>query len=988
MARTQTLTGRLARLGFTDPDTAERLLGLLPELGDDLLLAVAASADPDLALRGLERLYEALPDGAELVDQTQADDQFRTRLLAVLGLSEALGDHLVTHPGLWRELLDPDLTATRPTRAALRTELIAAVGADPEAAEPVSTLADSEAVDRLRVGYRRLLLRLAVRDLTGALRMWDVAAELADLAGGTLDAALAIARARLGEEAVGCRLAVIGLGKCGARELNYVSDVDVVFVGEPDESGSLRCVTKLAGHLIRICSDYTGEGTIWQVDAALRPEGKAGPLVRTLDSHRAYYERWAKTWEFQALLKARPVAGDLELGREYAETVGPMVWQAADRDGFVEEVQAMRRRVVDHIPAGQEHRQLKLGAGGLRDVEFAVQLLQLVHGRTDERLRSPNTLQALDALIRGGYVGRADGAHLSDAYTFLRTLEHRIQLQQLKRTHMVPESSDALRRLGRSLGVGRYVPADKLSRRWKEQRLQVQRLHEKLFYRPLLAAVASLPGDDVRLTPEAAKTRLTALGYLDPGAALRHLEALTAGVSRQAAIQRQLLPVMLSWFADGPDPDHGLLAYRRVSEALGRTGWYLRRMRDDGELAERMAKVLSTSRYATHLLMRAPEAVQMLGGDLGFGDRDRDSIEADMFAAVRRNDDPEAAARAVRAIRRRELLRCAAADLLGVADLDRIGDQLSDLTNATVSAALRIAERTYEEQRGELPCRIAVVAVGRLGGHELSYGSDVDALFVQEPREGAEEREAQQAAMAVAQRLRQLLAAPGGDPPLKVDADLRPEGKQGPLVRSFTSYASYYDKWAQTWESQALLRAEPACGDPDLGRRFIALVDPLRYPAGGLSVKQVAEIRRMKARIDAERLPRGADPATHLKLGRGGLADIEWTVQLLQLRHAHEVPGLRTTRTLPALDAAVEAGLVAADDAETLATAWRLVSLVRNAITLVRDRASDTLPHEIRERAGVAFVCGYPVDQGGTLQEDYLRVTRRARTVVDRVFWD
>ena len=330
---------------------------------------------------------------------------------------------------------------------------------------------------------------------------------------------------------------------------------------------------------MRVCSDQTAEGTIWPVDANLRPEGKSGALVRTIAGHRAYYERWAKTWEFQALLKARPVAGDQELGRAYVETISPFVWSAAERDGFVDDVQAMRRRVLDHIPAHEAERQLKLGSGGLRDVEFAVQLLQLVHGRADEHIRDGATLSALAHLTRGGYVGREDGEALHHAYAFLRTLEHRIQLFQLRRTHVVPDDEAALRRLGRSIGFVKH-PVDELDKAWRHHRREVRRLHEKLFYRPLLNSVARISGEEARLSPEQAGRRLAALGYADPKAALRHLEAMTSGVSRTAAIQRTLLPVMLDWFADAPDPDAGLWGFRRISEALGGTHWYLQPLGD------------------------------------------------------------------------------------------------------------------------------------------------------------------------------------------------------------------------------------------------------------------------------------------------------------------------------------------------------------------------------------------------------------------------
>ena len=738
---------------------------------------------------------------------------------------------------------------------------------------------------------------------------------------------------------------------------------------------------------MRICSDHTREGTIWPVDANLRPEGSQGPLVRTLASHQGYYEKWAKTWEFQALLKARPVAGDIDLGRRYVEMVAPMVWSAAGRDGFVTDVQAMRRRVVDHIPAHEAERQIKLGSGGLRDVEFAVQLLQLVHGRSDPSLREGATLSALARLSEGGYVGREDGEKLHEAYAFLRTLEHRIQLHQLRRTHVLPDDEASLRRLGRSIGIF-SEPAAQLDRQWRHHRREVRRLHEKLFYRPLLGAVAKLPGPEARLSLEAAEARLSALGYADPRAALRHLEALTSGVSRTSDIQRTLLPVLLEWFADSPDPDAGLFGFRRISESLGRSPWYLTMLRDEGQVAQRLAVVLGTSRYATDLLEREPQGVKMLGESLV--PLSAEAALAEMQSLLERAETPEAAVVAVRAVRRRELLRIACGDLVAGTDVAVVGQGLSRLTDATLQATLDIATESVRRQRGlDAPAsRIAVIAMGRYGGFELSYGSDADVMFVHQPAEGVEAQAASSYATAVVAEVRRLLSLPASDPPLEVDADLRPEGKNGPMVRTVESYAAYYAKWSHVWEFQALLRADAVAGDADLRARFTELIDPLRFPVDGISRAGVVEVRRIKARVDDERLPRGADRHTHLKLGRGGLADVEWTVQLLQMRHAGTVEGLRTPQTLPALQAAAEADLISAEDAETLAEAWRLVSRVRNAVTLVRGRPSDQLPRDSRERAAVAQVLGYPQGASDQMVNDYLRTTRRAHAVVERVFWE
>ncbi len=482
----------------------------------------------------------------------------------------------------------------------------------------------------------------------------------------------------------------------------------------------------------------------------------------------------------------------------------------------------------------------------------------------------------------------------------------------------------------------------------------------------MLDAVAQLEPGAARLSPDAARQRLEALGYIDPAAALRHLEALASGVSRKAAIQRTLLPVLLGWFADSAEPDAGLLNFRKVSDALGRTPWYLRLLRDEGAAAVNLARVLSAGRLAPDLLLRAPEAVALLGDPEGLRPRGLAPLRQEVTAAVSRADCAESAVTVVRGVRRRELFRTTAADLTGAfhpaddpgAAVDAVGAALTDLTTVTIAGALQAAV-TAVSGREPLPTRIAVIAMGRFGGRELSYGSDADVLFVHDPLDGADETAAARAALKVADEMRRLLQMPTSDPPLIIDADLRPEGKSGPLVRSLASYAAYYRRWSLVWESQALLRATPAAGDEELAARFIGLIDPMRYPSGGLSCEAVREIRRLKARMEKERLPRGADRTTHTKLGRGGLSDVEWTVQLVQMRHGSAEPALRTTRTREALAAARDAGLVDPVDAGVLDDAWVLATRVRNAVMLVRGRQGDTFPNDGRELAAVGRYLGY-----------------------------
>jgi [glutamine synthetase] adenylyltransferase / [glutamine synthetase]-adenylyl-L-tyrosine phosphorylase len=1000
---------RLARYGFGITDDGGRKvaemvgpsgLGLwLPatqqpadEGAARLLTAMSRAADPDLALRQLHRLVEAerragrttaagaTREGGRMNNEggvppspllaaLREDAVLRERVIAVLGTSSALGDHLVANPDQWRALADG--VSGHPAGSPW-----------PEAGEP-------QTVPQLRQAYRRVLLRIAAADLTSERDLEETMAALSALADRTLAAAYRIAVNDLPAGTPEPRLAVLAMGKCGGEELNYVSDVDVIFVAATD--ADLPAGTAVATRLIQICGQVA-----WPVDTALRPEGRRGPLVRTLASHLAYYQRWARTWEFQALLKARPAAGDAALGQQWIDQLAPLVWQAAERPQAVDDVRAMRRRIIHHIPHHELNREIKRGPGGLRDIEFVVQLLQLVHGRADETLRERGTLPALRALVAGGYVGRADGEALVAGYRFLRAVEHRLQLRKLRRTHTVPDDPAGLRWLAHALGY-RSTPArdavEAFRADWIAHAAEVRRLHAKLLYRPLLEAVARVPADALRMTPEAARHRLEVLGFADPAGALRHLQALTGGVTRAAAIQRTLLPVLLEEFADSPEPDRGLLSYRQVSEKLAGTPWYLRLLRDEGPVAQRLARVLGLSRYVANLLVRDPEALRLLADDTELWPRPVEVLHAGFAAAARRHVEsgsPDEAIFAVRALRRRELIRVAFADVLrhagplapefpgGTPD---VGNALSNVADATLAAALQAA-RVARPLPPDL--RFAVIGMGRLGGYEMSYFSDADVLFVYDAPHGEADNVASAAAHAVAEEMRRLLGMPAPDPPLGVDADLRPEGRQGPLVRSLAAYRQYYARWSKVWETQALLRARFVCGDPGLGAEFEALADQVRYPPDGLTREQTVEIRRIKARVETERLPRGSDPATHTKLGRGGLADVEWVVQLLQLRHGGTVEALRTTRTLDALAAAREAGLLDPADADAMAAGWHLAARVRDALMLVRGRPGDQLPRHGPVLAGVVQLLGG--DDSGQFLDNYLRTTRRCRAAVERVF--
>ncbi len=970
----------LARYGFVDLEaTVSKLDALVAKVGDAGRAALAElglAANPDQALNALLDLAD--------IDKTQlkkilGKPDFSARLIRTLGASSAMVDLLRRKPELLAIFEDKD------SKPRSTVEILKRFRAAVETAE--STF-DAK-VAALRLAYRTELLRLVAFDVTAGDPLeafQEVSRNLSDLATSAMETGLEIARWELStsdthgsfskSEIDATGLAVMAMGKCGARELNYLSDVDVIYIAEPlseeiTSERALEIATKLATRMMRAMDGAGVEPALWQVDPNLRPEGKSGALVRTVESHVTYYERWAQNWEFQALLKARFAAGTKALAELYLAKLEPMVWAATGRDGFVESAQKMRERVTDHIPANEVDRQIKLGPGGLRDVEFTVQLLQLVHGRTEESVRVPDTLGAIAALANAGYMGRTDAEVFTQHYKFLRAIEHRIQFSQMRRTHLMPDSEVAIRSIAR--GINHKWTSETLIARWEQVKQEVRLLHQKVFYRPLLSALAKL-GDAATLTSDQIVDRLRAIGFIDPATAIGHINALTSGLSRRAAIQKQLLPVLLEWFAAGTEPDSALLAFRRLSEDLGESPWYLRMLRDSSGAAERMTHVLSASRLATGLFERQPEAAAWFERIEDLKPLGLDSLLGEMMAIADRHTDHEKVANSLRGIRRRETLRLAMGAVLGTIDIGELSKGLTDITESYLTALLEFVNDTGFD--------LGIVAMGRFGGSELGFGSDADVMFVY--AKSADPESDQKKAEAVIAEIRKLSADPLLE--FELDLDLRPEGKNGPVARSLESYSAYYEKWANTWEDQALLRARVIAGSEDLREAFTNLIDTYRYPVD-VEPKAIVEIRRIKARVETERLPQGADPKRHLKLGRGSLSDVEWLVQLLQLSNGAKFPEIRTPQTLEALDACVAAGLLEKHDATVLAEAWMLASRIRSAIVIYSGRRSDVLPTDRRALEGIARILEYPRGSATALEQDYLAYTRRARMVFERVFY-
>ncbi|WP_052667891.1 bifunctional [glutamine synthetase] adenylyltransferase/[glutamine synthetase]-adenylyl-L-tyrosine phosphorylase [Nitriliruptor alkaliphilus] len=996
MTRSVSLRARLAKAGL-DADQALPWLeeaGLAWEGGVDehLLGLVSTAADPQDALRCVAELAIHAPS---LLDEVRADEAWLERVIAVGGTSRPLGDLLARYADAVYALRTLDgVDVSRTADAVEQAVLDAETPAD-----------EAAAVAAIR---RAATADIAGRDLTRVDDVEAVARELANLAEAVLTGTLAaLHRQHVGDGQPAARIGVIGMGKLGGRELNYVSDVDVVFVHEPtvegEDEAAAREAKAVLSRLMELLNASTTMGRAYEIDPTLRPEGRRGPLSRRVASFQAYWERWAKTWEFQALLKARPVAGDRDLCAELLAAAEPFVWPEELDPGVVAEVRAMKAR-IESKPEVQRHgeRQLKLGPGGIRDVEFAVQLLQIVHGRVDRTLRATGTLPALAALSRGGYVADEDAAAFGEAYRLLRTVEHRLQLAHERRTHTIPDDPDRQEWLARAMG---YRPADgepartAFHRDLSRTQARVRELHAKLFFRPLLESYAAVSADaagvslptEVRLMGEdAARERLTALGFTDGTAALRHVRHLTAGVSRRARTVRAVLPAVLSALEETPDPNGGLASFRDLVDAQGERAELLNHLRDHPPSAELLGRLLGTSKVAGELLAGQPGGVGWLREDEARREpRTRDELTRMALARLTWQDTNSA----LRRFKRFELLRLVVRDLAGLTSVSGVGEELTALGEACLEGALSDVLRRRCRELGldgpdELPVRLAIVGMGKFGGLELNYASDLDVLFVHEVVPGADEAKAGKLALDIgAEVMRSLSAITPDGTAFEVDADLRPEGRSGPLSRSLASYEAYWERWSEPWEHQALLKARHVAGDADLGQRLVEASRPLAYPQD-FDDRAATRVRRMKARLERERIPKRVDPERHIKLGPGGLSDVEWTVQLLQQRHGATSVAARGTSTMGVLDAMQDADLLEHRDAAWLREGFRFLSELRNRRYLLRHRDVDVVPQQTHTLETLARAMGYGRGGWQELEEDRRRHARHVRRVCLRLFYE
>lgn len=885
----------------------------------------------------IEYLIASCPwpeDARSLIDALGIADERRARAAAMLaGASRSMSKAVRRDPSLLG-VLDP------PSEFA--TEKMSLVAPD-----------DDDALDGLRRWKRRQLLRIALRDLLGEADLATVGRELSLLADACFARALEIA-----DE--GPPLAIIGMGKLGGNELNYASDVDIVFVHEGDSVAAARRARKV----LEILTAFTPEGQVYRVDIELRPEGGAGALSRTPEAFGTYFDRWAVPWERQAYIKTRLSAGDPELGNAFFDAIKPGVWGENLEADTVPHLRALKLRVEESAKLKGD-RELKKGPGGLRDIEFTVQLLQLVHGRTDPTIRSPNTLTALRQLSWGEYIDQADAVHFTTAYIHLRTVEHRVQLRDERQTHELPTGEADRVWAARASGF-ESLEAFQVSH--LRHQTSVREIHQRIFYRQTLDRM-----HETGLVSELLPDHLGQLGFEDPDRAAETIEHLTENLGRRANVMQQVLVIMVEALATTPDPDLGLIRLAWLLDGSFRVGTILPVLRDSPIAISDIARLLGSSRVAAGWMRNHPEFARLLMSpeELAIA-RTAEELTADATEAMQSAaGDQDLQMAELRRFVRREQLRVAARDILGLASIIEIPEELTLIADAAVAAAV-------DGLAPEVP--FAVIGLGRYGGLDLSYASDLDVIFVYEGATSDDARAANRTARGL---LREIGAQTAEGRAWEIDARLRPEGENGQLARSLEGYERYYAERGQLWERQALLKRRFVAGDPDVGNRFLQLADQWCYQPE-FSEAEVEEIRTMKRRIEAERLGAGSK-ARDVKLGAGGLSDIEFTVQLMQLQHGFGRTTIRDNRTLPALAGLSEHNLLDIGDRATLDVGYRFCQRFRNARYHLSGLSSDVFPDDDHEELLLARRLGYPNNKD--LEADYHEITAAVREVTDRLLY-
>lgn len=994
----------------------------------ELIHYASMSPDPDLALNNIERLVNCL--SAETVSHILQNPDMTSALFTICGGSQFLSNILFRHPA-WFEWL---LIEENISRHLTYEDKVSSLRRDLEA---VGNVKDLQKV--LREFKQRDYLRSGVRDLTGKVNMPEVAAEISDLAAASLQGAyeviLRILKADYGtplykdSEGIGkeADFVVLGMGKLGGRELNFSSDIDLIFLyttekgettGIVDESGNPggqisnhEFFTKMGKMIVKALSEVTEDGFVFRVDMDLRPEGKSGDLACSVRSAEIYYESWGQTWERSAMLKARPVAGDTALGESFLQMLSPFMYRRFLDYTAIEEIRAMKRKIDASIARDdQSFTNIKLGTGGIREIEFFIQALQLINAGKKPGLRERNSLGALIKLKNEGLVSSGECQKLTDAYIFLRTVEHRLQIFQERQTHTLPTKKDAMEMLARRVGY-RENPLEEFLKNHSMHTANVKEIYSSLFHEAAYKLEEETSPELLELlegllSKDEAIERLSIYGFKEPASVLQNLSLLWNGppfahfTEKSRGVLRRVAPFILKEIIASPEPDMAINTFERFISAVGARGTLYSLLAENHHVIKLLVGLFGTSSFLSKILLSYPETLDSLVAPGASSPRkSAEEIRLEMRALVDSVEYYEDKLDVMRRFRNVEMLRIGINEIYGEINLQEVSRQITALADVALEIAYELALQQVKEKYGlpitvvdgkEKESTMVIVGMGKLGAGEMAYSSDLDIIFLYSGsgdtngeyngKTGLKETSNQEFFARVGQNIISILTIPTREGYLfKVDMRLRPSGSSGTLVASLDAFRDYHKKSSQTWERQALTRARTIIGEEPLVREINLAMEEITYgiePSENLA----EEIDKMRKRMEFE-LAKERDGIYNVKTGKGGLVDIEFLVQYFLLRYGPSNKEIRIPNTYLALEKLKENSLLEEEEFKILSAAYKFLRKVETGLRIVHDQSVNKLDSNSKDFGVLARRLGY---DSASLLNEYLIRTSAVRKIYNR----
>ena len=1017
----------LQELATEDADLQARF----SDIALPLLEAALNSPNPESALNRFSRfaqvafnrrwLYQLLRDAPLLI---------RTIIFG-FGASTYLSEILIRNPEYFYDIIDANVMETPKTSEQMYQEL----------AQSISRFHSVEQKLRILRRYkRRETLRIGLRDLLKATDVETTTLELSNLAEAALQHCYEIGRDQIMQPRFGtplnedgdapCRFAIIGMGKLGGYELNFSSDIDLIFVYSDDartDTGTENSeyFSRLCEFIIKAMSEITPEGYVFRVDIRLRPESSAGVIIRSMESYESYYEGWGDLWERQALIKARSVAGDMAFGDEFIRMIQPFVYQRYLDGVTLGEIKADIRRTKARIEerlvgeGANLDKHVKLGPGAIRDIEFTVQCLQMIHGAKWKSLCTHNTLETLSALKEHKLLDPEDADALTVAYRFLRTVENAIQIEGDQQRYSIPEKETEERELARRVGYPDTAETDALEAFRKDYRAHTERVRA-IFQKITTPAIESEDGIDIAVLlaeedPQQLESFLSAYRFENVRDAQRLLRQLANGgdgIQFSPSVRRtffKLAPPLLSVLRDSPNPDMALRYLSAFTDKVGARSSYYTMFAEKPSTLEALTRVCGTSLYLADMLITSPELFDLLTVPTLI-ERSKTLTEKQEEALQVVAEAPEGRPLSMlRRYKNDEIWRIALRNILGNATLPTTTEELSDLAEAVLQAIYPEIDAELREAHGTplasdgTPATFAIIAMGKFGGRELNFSSDLDVMYVYsadgETTKGMPNVEY---FAAVGLALVNRLAGNQGMGIYEIDLRLRPHGAGGAIALPLAGYQHYYDTTALVWERQALTRARVVAGDTEaLGTEFLEIAHAFCYN-DALTAEEIAEIVHTRKRKEAQATRRTSTrrrgrsktqaPIVNVKSGYGGLVDIEFVVQILQLVHGGEAPSVRVQNTPLAISKLYELGVLTEIQRDGLSEAYLFLRRVENALRIVHDRPLDALPKNRAALAQLARRLGYVETEGGSIVDaflqDYGKWTETTRSLFNQILVD